>query len=61
MTENNAVVYAGGGQNSAISDIISRYISVTVVGIYKIALSLLLMATRNHVWSNNGDIANDLE
>jgi len=22
---------------------------------------LLLMTTRNHVWSNNGDIANDLE
>jgi len=27
----------------------------------KIAPSLLLMTTRNQVWSNNGDIANDLE
>ena len=28
---------------------------------YYLALSLLRMTTRNHVWSNNGDIANDLE
>ena len=58
MTEIDAVVYAAGRRgNFEIFDIIARYISV----LYKIAPSLLLMTTRNHVWSNNCDIANDLE
>jgi len=45
-----------GGNFFAVFDIIARYYVKN-----KIALSLLLMTTRNHVWSNNADIANDLE
>jgi len=40
-----------------IFDIIARCISVTVQD----SPSLQLMTTRNQVWSNNGDIANDLQ
>ena len=57
MTEIDALVYARGGKIFAIFDIIARYISVTVQD----SPIMLLMTTRNQVWSNNGDIANDLE